>query len=321
MFENKPTILSRLHKQSVFEFLARIIKNKYLKLIIFIITVIFISLFIKNNFNSVRSLMTSDIFKISDFLEISILLITALILGGFSWNMILLSLGIKPKWYVVWYNYYTSSLMRYVPGFIWSFLGKSYFVHEQGSSKNISITAVILEFFLQIFSGIAIIALLIPSDLLSISNSISTIIKGFGVLIVVVLLAFPLIIMRGNKKQQIILIQAKYFLIANLSLYLGWIILGIVFNRLSTILYCSLEISYTIWTNTLAHIAGIIVIPSINGIGVREFVLIKCVSTYCPEINTMLVSLIIRVMLLCCELFIFGIFSLLKYGFSKHNTK
>lgn len=321
MFDINSTIISRLGKHRALEFLGRIIKNKYLRFIFFIITIGFIALFLIRNINSVRDLMTSGIFSSFDILEISILLITALIFGGLSWHMILLSLGIKSKWYLIWQNYYESSLMRYVPGLIWSYLGKSFFVHTQGASKNISLTAVIVEFLLQVFTGIVIITLLIPLEFIFDDKLITYLINGLGVIIGVTLLAVPVIINGSKKKSPNFQIETKYFFIANLLLYLGWIILGVVFKKISSMLLCSLGGPFSIWAYTFAHISGLLAIPTINGIGVREFVLMKCISTYCSEINILLVSLISRTILLFCELLLFGISSVIKHESSKSNTK
>ena len=77
----------------------------------------------------------------------------AFLLTGYNWTYLLWKMEAGPGRREYLNAHMVSALARYIPGGIWSIVGKAYFCNQKGVSKQATTVSIILEYVFQIISS------------------------------------------------------------------------------------------------------------------------------------------------------------------------
>lgn len=86
----------------------------------------------------------------------------AFLFTGYNWTYLLWKMEAGPGRREYLNAHMVSALARYIPGGIWSIVGKAYFCNQKGVSKQATTVSIILEYVFQIISSGLFFILLIP---------------------------------------------------------------------------------------------------------------------------------------------------------------
>jgi uncharacterized membrane protein YbhN (UPF0104 family) len=169
--------------------------------------------------------------------------------------------------------------VKYIPGYGWQLVGKSYMTTKIGYASNTVIASMLFEFMVILFSGLFIAALFIPPNF-DLQLPIFTIIirnrHFLQVLALVILVGCPhffqLISSRIPKNKTMPRIDLRWVMVLVVLLGFTWIVNSVGFSFLFTAVGIQTPISlpYTVFVFTSTFIIGLIVIIAPGSIGVRE---------------------------------------------------
>jgi hypothetical protein len=242
-------------------------------------------------------------------LSLFILSIIYLFIGTTSWWCILKGLGESPRWITSAHIQLTSTLAKYVPGYIWQYVGKAVMSKETGINSYTFGTAMALELGQSLWIGIGI-------ALLSFSNSNFFNLGGlekfqkaaipFGSLILLssVLIAwnFSLIAPKGLKEKRF---RPKFLVLSVVLIAFGWFLLSFSFWLLGTALTPQItgrDLQAFIYATSLSMVVSILVLFVPNGLGVREGVLVLSLGNVLSVPLAIVYATLTRLLVTICEL-------------------
>lgn len=225
-------------------------------------------------------------------------------LRALSWHSILKTLNQNPPIKSSLFNFFVGESIRYIPGSVWSFIGRGYLTTKQEVSKRI----VVLAFALEIFSILSITTILslpvLSTNLHRFPSYLIILIGAFLILGLVIIFWF-----REKLTSTVLQIHKtadKKNIIYNLSLLFGyqlmaWLLLGlgtyILVLALSPITPLLTFISIPIFAWLVGYLS---IIPPM-GLGVREGVLIALLSTRLNLGQATTVAILSRLLLILVE--------------------
>jgi uncharacterized membrane protein YbhN (UPF0104 family) len=237
-------------------------------------------------------------------------LLIALFFGAFGWNRIMRRIGARLDYSQGMAIWFISILGRYLPGSIWSAIGRIYLCEKEGISKSKTGVSVILEQAYMLITGMVVFLLSLAfwHDRSSLRNVFSTF------LICPVLLIFlhprPLTavlnpVLKWMKKKPIVINVSFYTLLKTFVFYLGyWAVFGIAFYFFIDSIY-KIQFSKIIITSgifAVSFVIGYIAIAVPAGLGIREGMLSLLLSNYMPAAVAIIIALGSRVWITAVEL-------------------
>lgn len=237
------------------------------------------------------------------------LLALVFIADAAGWNLILHSLNQRLPWQKAIYIWFYSSLSRYIPGIIWPYLSRIQMCSEQGISKTVTTTSMILENLLLASSSIVL-----SSPLLLLYLELESF-QLFGVMLLVPALLLIMLFLLKNTTQiasnNRYLLPLRSFELKKLfPLALFYVTFWLVFG------YCFLlmcESIVTIDPNKRLLVAlsfpvsfavGFIVSISPGGLGIREGVMYTLLLPLLGSTNAALIAVFSRLWLITMEVLI-----------------
>ena len=198
-------------------------------------------------------------------------LILIMLAGMFlGWHLALRSVGIVIPFRVEFQIYFQTNILRYIPGSLWNFSGRAYYVKKYG----ISLTAFSQGEFLELFFLIGM-GFIFSFQGLSIRFQSSLLSYGSAVIIVCMVLTilFPEFILSIGGRINLITnrINKRYLILLVINYFLIWILYGTAIEMLLGSLY---GVSFSLWQvvcyNALSWSTGFLSLAP-AGFGVREY--------------------------------------------------
>ncbi len=204
----------------------------------------------------------------------------AFLFTGYNWTYLLWRMEKGPGRREYLNAHMVSALARYIPGGIWSIVGKAYFCNQKGVSKQATTVSIILEYVFQIVSSGLFFVLLIPFLFQTGMQTalIAVCVIGIGVVLVFLPNCINLgikILAKILKKDCGEITLRRSFVYRILLQYTGaWVVTGIgliilvaAFSSIDFLQGIVLVLSYPV-----SWVVGFIS-PLPNGMGIREAIL------------------------------------------------
>lgn len=242
----------------------------------------------------------------------SIIISTILALGHFylraiSWSYLISAFGIKTNIYTRIRYWFFGEITRYIPGKVWSFASRGYFLKEAGASREKVIIITALDIFL-LFSITTLLSLpsIIQNIHLFIFNK-NNLLFTAGVFIVISLLAFFFLKKFKNKFLEIIgnlkksKPSTKKLAISIVLLLFSWVFFGALIIYLISI-FQPVNPSFKLFSDAIfSWLIGFAGSISPTGLGIREGAIIFLFTPYTTPVVAGLVALSSRLVLVVTE--------------------
>lgn len=230
-------------------------------------------------------------------------------LGAWEWSLLVNALGGNLDTLSGTRAHLVSNLTKYVPGGVWSYLGKVYSATKQGTPLDVATVSVIGEFFIVFVDGILVIILSLPYSALNswspawrLALQITAILFSVGGIGSILLMGPKLVnsatVFDGREVNwgQVAFVTA--------AILFNWALLGLGFRILGTSRNISTmpHISHQFLTLALGMLAGQIAFFVPIGLGVREAVFVGLLSTWYPTAFVLVVALVFRIEMVLGEL-------------------
>lgn len=263
-----------------------------------------------------------------DLLAASVLAITIIfILDAFGWHLILRALGQRLPASESIYIWMISSLTRYLPGAVWSYLSRVSLASAHGLRKTSTALSLYIEILLMVSSAILIglPALLRTAD---ISSTLPSLLVAFA-LFSALLHPYSIGLLRyipgriGQIVKQIALPDAKRIFALFCYYILLWLLFAAAFALFASAIH---PLSSDQWLPVaqslpLAFAAGFVMVIFPGGIGVREAALYFLLLPIVPEPVALLISLGSRVWIMAGEMLALTIAWLLRSNGTRQITR
>lgn len=223
-------------------------------------------------------------------------------LGAWEWSLLVNALGGELDTLRGMRAHLVSSLTKYVPGGIWSYVGKAYLATKEGVPASIATASVIGEFAIVSFDGLLLLALSFPYSAVNswslgwrpVLQIITILFSGasIGSLLFVgprlISLAPPISQEKINWRQVVLVI---------ITILLTWVLLGLGFSFLSTSsLVASLpNTPHRLFTLASAMLVGQVAFFVPIGLGVREAVFVGLLTPWYPPAFILVIAVAFRI--------------------------
>lgn len=235
------------------------------------------------------------------------------------WNLLLTKLGEKLSLGECIRIWFFSQVCKYVPGKIWSILGRVYLCEQKGLSRTKSSISVFLESGLLVLSGLVLSALLFiyEQNVLLLNRGVFYfLLIPFGLVFIHPRIIEKSInyIFRAFKREEVRIYLHYNQILGLFTAYSSILVIYGLSNYLLINSVTSLSLSkLPVITGMfiLSWVVGIISFLTPAGIGVREGVLSLLLSLYMPLPIAILISLLARACWMFADFFIITILSIL----------
>jgi hypothetical protein len=231
------------------------------------------------------------------------LMVVSSFLLGLGWNLILRALGgslAHPKALKI---FFLSELGKYIPGRIWSMVGRVYLCKQQGIPISKTSASVVIQPVIQNVSGVLVF--LLSLAFWSNTEWIGNFYPVFFLVPAGLVLLHPAIVTKGlnftlkKLKRNPVQLDLKYRdMLQILLLWCGlWLLSGMVCYFLIIFLY-PLSLAHWLIVAGIFSISGVVAFVSFltpSGLGVMEGMLAFLLSFYLPLYIATLIALLLRV--------------------------
>jgi len=225
--------------------------------------------------------------------------------GGFllalGWNLILRVLGGRLTHKKALKIFFITDLAKYIPGKVWTMVGKVYMCRKEGVPVAVTSTSVVIQPLIQVISGLLIFLLSLPfwtktSDFMNNLYFLFFLIPVGLLFLHPAIMAKPLNFVLRKLKQKPIELNIKYRdILLILLLWCGlWVLTGITFYLLIISVH-PFPLSNLPVTIGIFAIAGVSQFLTPSGIGVLEGMLTVLLGLYFPLPVAILIALLARV--------------------------
>ena len=232
--------------------------------------------------------------------------------GGFlialGWNLILRVLGGRLSYKRALKIFFITDLAKYIPGKVWTMVGKVYMCKEEGVPVAVTSTSVVIQPLIQVISGLLIFLLSLPfwtktSDFINNLYFFFLLIPLGLLLLHPAIMTKPLNFVLKKLKQKPIELKIKYsHILSILLLWCGlWVLTGITYYFLIISVHPFPLLNLPVTIGIFA-IAGVSQFLTPSGIGVLEGMLTVLLGLYFPLPVAILIALLARVWKTVAEL-------------------
>ena len=225
--------------------------------------------------------------------------------GGFlialGWNLILRVLGGRLSHKRALKIFFITDLAKYIPGKVWTMVGKVYMCKEEGVPVAVTSTSVVIQPLIQVISGLLIFLLSLPfwtktSDFINNLYFFFLLIPLGLLLLHPAIMTKPLNFVLKKLKQKPIELKIKYsHILSILLLWCGlWVLTGITYYFLIISVHPFPLLNLPVTIGIFA-IAGVSQFLTPSGIGVLEGMLTVLLGLYFPIPVAILIALLVRV--------------------------
>lgn len=282
--------------------------RKILKLVLEIVIVSVIAFFFAKTLSYYWSSLKESLFTINYYYLVLALLLSFVIylLTTIGYNFILKKIGVKLRFRKVFRARVLSDMAAYIPGKIWVWLGRFYFLKDEPVKRGEILLSTAIEFALIGVSGIfvALISLFFWKENPFIQNSL---------LLIIPIIACPLLLhpkifvvptnfaLKLIKRQQIIVNTRYIDLLQLFAFYIFYwavhgLLLYILITSMTTLSIELLPIMVGIYSGAWIFAAVTFLTPA--GLGMREGALAYLLSFFMPLPVGMIISILFRILIM-----------------------
>jgi uncharacterized membrane protein YbhN (UPF0104 family) len=234
-------------------------------------------------------------------------------LGAWEWVLLVNALGGDLDLAHGMSIHLTSNLVKYVPGFIWSYAGKAYLTTRHGVSTNIAVLSITGEFVIVYFSGVLLMLLCLPfSGLVSWTLGQRLAFQVGAIVLTGISIVMIPVIARWSARRGAhagatldLLRKTNWSRVAfvMVAVLLTWCLLGFGFS----VLYG--QVSSDGWSHLLRHsfalasalMLGQVVFFAPTGLGVREAVLVALLAMGDTTTWVVILAVVFRIVMMVGE--------------------
>jgi glycosyltransferase 2 family protein len=313
-----------INLKSTYFVLKRIFTNPAVQTIVIIFTLAFAIYYFVNQYDSIKSQLLEIDFSTQYLLWALLLTILATFLGCIRWWALLSWLGEKRNWIEVSKYYALTTLSKYIPGFIWQYASRAFYMENLSIPIKTIGTAIAAEFLLiTSIGGIlsSLTFLIIPVGFKT--QNLVIIAMIILLLLTIFIIFFPKIISKiyclFQKKE--LAFQPKFYWVSILLILIGWLVMSCVYwFILNSQNAHNLSLLTAIYFNSTSFTIGNLVIPIPNGLIIRETILINLGRDSFNEISMVLSSTTFRLLILLAESIVALLFFAISLIFQKKIT-
>jgi uncharacterized membrane protein YbhN (UPF0104 family) len=239
------------------------------------------------------------------------LTVIAVFIGAVGWWFTVRGLGQAASAGLTIRAHVLSNLAKYVPGYIWQYMGKAYLSKQAGIPLTASGPGMVLELLQLVWVGLAIAAALMPIDtardwtgwqLPAGCMHLVGLFLFLGLLLFVLLL--PWTLRKVLRDQQIVQVQRLALLAAIAAMLASWLVFGFSFWMLGAALQplSASDIPLFVFTLVASFLIGLAVIIVPSGIGIREGMMVLILGSRMPGALAVLLAGLSRAVLFLSEL-------------------
>lgn len=223
-------------------------------------------------------------------------------LGAWEWSLLVNALGGDLDNLPGMRIHLVSGLTKYVPGGVWSYLGKVLLATEQGVPAGVATASVVGEFFIVFFDGLLLLVLSFPHSAVSswslgwkVTAQIIAILLS-GASIAAIPFLGPRLVKIGWPAFEENIKWGQVVLVV-IAVLLTWGLLSLGFSILGTgdEVSASPNTSHRFFTLASAMLAGQIAFFAPIGLGVREAVLVGLLGGWYPTTFILVIALVFRI--------------------------
>jgi hypothetical protein len=238
----------------------------------------------------------------------SLCVATSTVLGAWEWTLLVKAFGEDIDTAQGMQVHLISNLTKYVPGFIWAYLGKAYLTTKQGVSAEVAAISIISEFVIVFFDGLLLLVLTLPYSEIIPELMGSKLVLQVSTLFFsgVVIASIPLF---GHWLNQSLpcpkQVSWRQIILVTIAVLLTWSLLGLGFSILgaSSLGLDSLNISRWLFTLALGLLAGQVAFLIPMGLGIREVVFLSLLNPSHSTAFILVIALVFRIELILSEVF------------------
>jgi len=237
-----------------------------------------------------------------------VLLIAGSILMALGWNLILRALGGRLGYKRALKIFFITDLAKYVPGKVWTMVGKVYLCGKEGIPIAKTSASVVIQPLIQVIAGILMFLVSLPfwtktNDFVNKLYFFFPLIPLGLILLYPAVMSKPLNFVLVKLKQEPIELNIKYRAILLILLFWCglWTLAGVTYYFLIISVH-AFPVSRLPVTIGIFSIAGVSQFLTPSGIGVLEGVLTVLLGLYLPVPMAILIALLARVWKTVAEL-------------------
>jgi len=292
--------------------------NKFLnhpkaKIVTIIIILLFLVFYFYSQFDEI-SQEFNDLSINYDYLALALLMITInTFLSVTNWWLLVSWLGYKTSWVKIVKGYALSTLAKYIPGSIWQYAGRAYFMQEFSIPVRVVGIAIISEYVLITLIGIVLAGIsepFIQIDVFDNAKTLTLIFLTASLFLIILLLTFPKIVKLLMKQMNFdtYKMNDRLFYLAILLCVIGWLIMSFSYWQISKSLgILNLNYPTALFLHSVSFASGNIVLFFPNGLLVREALLLFLGKSYFNETLLVFSSFLFRLLILIGEVITPGI--------------
>ncbi len=228
-------------------------------------------------------------------------------MGAVSWWLLLMGFGQKVDLLESWRVHLKSAIAKYVPGFVWQYLGKGYLTRQMGVPIKFSGILIVWEVFQLLWIGTGVGFLFLPNlEIIDwkLSGWMQFAIPFTGGMMLLAQFIFPFVAPKLQNWPLFseIAFQGKYLFFSAITVFSGWMLQGIgLWLTTAAFVPVRLDIPFFVFGFSISLVAGILAIPVPYGLGIREGILVYHLGHVIPEPLALLVATVSRFALITGE--------------------
>jgi len=294
--------------QLIYRTYRQIIQIRWVRLSLQTILILASLIFLASNFSQYsNSLKDIHINYLNILVSFGIVTLN-LFIGALIWWLLLRSLDQKVDLLGSARAQILSNIAKYLPGYGWQLVGKSYLTNQMGVSSKAIIQGLTFELGLLVVIGIAFALMIVPMDILTqwpITRQAPELTKVIflilSLLIMLVMIALPWLLIRIKVPVSKIELKPYWISIATISaswwlLSFAFWVLGAAFTTISLSEYPTYAFALTM--SILIGLA-ILILPS--GIGIRESLMVILLQPVLAAPMAVLIAATFRLITIFCD--------------------
>jgi len=297
--------------QQLWEELRKLAERRWLRLGVQALVLLLCAVYLAANLRGIQNLLTDLQVNYLVLVAAWGLTVIAVFLGAVGWWLTVRGLGQAASGLPTIRAHVLSNLAKYVPGYIWQYMGKAYLSQQAGIPLRVTGPGMVLELFQLVWVGLAIAAAFVPIDkarewtgwqVPSGCMHLAGLFLFLGLLLFVLLL--PWTLRKAWRSQEIVQVKPLALLGAVAAMLAAWLVFGFSFWMLGAALQplSASDIPLFIFTLVVSFLIGLAAIIVPGGIGVREGIMVLILGTRMPGALAVLLAGLSRAVLFLSEL-------------------
>jgi len=276
-------------------------RNRYIRWAVNLVVLVFCSVYLLNHLPGIAADLRRV--QINGWRLVLAWLLNVMVngLGAYCWVLLLQGFSQKVDWLDGMRSHLNSSVARYIPGYIWQFVGKAYLTSEMGVPARAINILMVWELVQLLGCGAAIALLFTPAALIiewGLPAWAHTVLVATGCLLLGLVLIGPWIAVKLLSRSLLngLILRKRFFFLSGLIIVMNWMLNGVcLWLTAAAFGIAGTEtVPFHLFTFSVSMVTGILVIPVPNGLGVREGMMTYLLSHLMPQSLALLIAAVSR---------------------------